>query len=304
MLWSVSKSALDPDIVRDRLAAAQKRAFHPFFLPTGVDIQEMEKVWHEMQFNPVAPVEVPFKPEFFRPPPRSVQVLRRLAQKGRNYLEHTIRKQEGKPRFVLGLPNDAQEVASLLALAHGPDSVQSVDRSHSIDADNTTTTDLSAESRDLEDVQGPVRSSDLGWTNVVSENRETAQKATAPLETELQTAWPFTADASEQPSRITAETPPTHSIPPPLALEISVSSDNDFIPESTLTHLEEMLSEDQRRIVGAHSSAGQTNRAHSMLSRPAAKSSKSRLMIKHLKDQLRVADMINGPGPVSPEEES
>jgi hypothetical protein len=169
VLWSVSKSALDPLVIRDNLAAVRKRAFSPLFLPKGVKWEKMEEFWNGLQFNPTAPVDIPFNFELFRSPPKSVQVLRELAGRGRNYLERTISKQEGRPKLVLGLPNDAQDVAPLLALAHGPCLVPSVNSSDSATVDN--------ESPGLENVQ----ESDVGATNAVCESKKLPRKPWLPV---------------------------------------------------------------------------------------------------------------------------
>jgi len=207
----------------------------------------MEKVWHGMQFNPVAPTEVPFKAELFRPAPTSIRLLRQLSRTGRDYLERTKRKQEGRPKLVLGLPNDAQVVAPLSALAHGPGLVQSV-------VDNNTTTTPVTELRALGYVQGPIGLSDV------------------------QTGRPTTA-AHQQ-----------------------ASGGDDHIPEETITHLEDMLSEDQRRIAEEQAafSAIQSKRARSMLSCPpythpeaAGHHSKSRQLINHLQRHLREAETFD-----------
>ena len=118
VLWSISKSSLDTNIIRSNFASARARAIHKLSRPEGVKFQGMEKFWHGLQFNPAAPVEVPFKAELFRTPPRSVKFLRRLAQHGRAYLKHSKREQRGKPKRVRGIPNDAEMVAPLVAQAH------------------------------------------------------------------------------------------------------------------------------------------------------------------------------------------
>ena len=216
----------------------------------------MEKVWHGLQFNPVAPTEVPFKAEFFRPPPWGVRLLRQLSRNGRDYLERTMRERQGRPKLVLSLPNDAQQVAPLVALAHGG-LTQNVYGSDSGAVDYTTTTTRDAVTGDLKDVQGTVRASDVGVSKVV-------------------------ADASKQ-----------------------QTGGDDFIPEKTLIHLEEMLSEDQRRIVEEQDnlSAVQSKRVRAMLSsHGAAGRSKSRQLISHLRGHLREALTINGPVPAAQEE--
>jgi hypothetical protein len=114
----------------------------------------MEKVWHEMQFNPVAPTVVPFKAELFRPAPTSIHLLRQLSRTGRDCLERTKREQEGRPKLVLNLPNDAQVVAPLAALAHGPGLVQSA-------VDNNTTTAPLTALKALGYVQGSIELSDV-----------------------------------------------------------------------------------------------------------------------------------------------
>ena len=118
--WSISKSTLNTNIIRENLDGARKRSLHKLSLPKGVEWQEMENFWHKLQFNPTAPVDVPFKAELFRRPSKNIYHLRTLAQEGRRHLKRSIRKQKGKPKRVLGIPNDAKMVAPLVALAHRP----------------------------------------------------------------------------------------------------------------------------------------------------------------------------------------
>ncbi|KAI0304363.1 mitochondrial protein Pet127-domain-containing protein [Multifurca ochricompacta] len=229
VLWSISKSALDPRIIRGNLAAARQRAFHPLFLPTGVGIREMEKVWRELQFNPAAPVDVPFKADLFRPPPKSVQVLRRLARNGRNYLERT--SQNGK------------EVAPLVAQAHR------VGKSV-LDLVEGNTTTLAHESQVLSGVQDPVELSENAMVNAISGDRDTAHRdMTSPI-MEIQTTSPANVDTDLDPTRMTDQACRVPPVIPPatsLALEAQIGR-TEFISETTLTHLEEMLSEDQRKM--------------------------------------------------------
>jgi len=236
----------------------------------------MEKVWHGLQFNPVAPTEVPFQAEFFRSPSKSVKLLRRLSRNGRDYLERTMRERQGRPKLVLSLPNDAQQVAPLVALGHGSRLTQGVCGSDSGAVDYTTTTTRSAGSGGLKDVQGTVRASDVGVSKVV-------------------------ADASKQQTRAIEPTAGRHAVP-----LVILEGGDDFIPEKTLTHLEEMLSEDQRRILEEQDnlSAVQSKRVRAKLSRldhGVAGRSKSRQLINHLRGHLREALTINGPVPAAQE---
>ena len=128
--WSVSKSTLDADAVCRNVTGARNRATYPLFLPRGVALPQMEEFWHALQFNPVEPVKVPFKAELFHSPPTRIKRLRYWARQGRWRLERSIRKQEGRPKKVLGIPNDVQKVAPLLDLARGP-LVQTGSRSNS-----------------------------------------------------------------------------------------------------------------------------------------------------------------------------
>jgi hypothetical protein len=298
VLWSISKSALDPRILRGNLAATRRRAFFPLFLPSGVGIREMEKFWHELQFNPVAPVEVPFKAELFRRPPRSVQVLRRLSRKGREHVERTTRKLEGRPKLVLGLPNDAQDVAQLVALAHGDvggvHSAPSGGQSNSDAISSTAAIHPPAEPRVSGGIRGRV-GSDVELANIVPESQGATLSPMVPG-----TASSITIDTGDQPSQIKGPTGRLQVAPFP------TGDSDDFIPKITLTRLEEMLSEDQRRIVEDQErlSAG----ACSSLTRPthhrpeAAERSKSDQLIKNLRRCLRDADKIDRPGPVAQED--
>jgi hypothetical protein len=177
----------------------------------------MEQFWHELQFNPVAPVEVPFKADLFHPPSKRTRFLRQLAGKGRRHLEHSIRKQKGRPKLVLGIPNDAQTVAPLLALAHGPGLAQTASRSNLNAVDNTATTNLSENQKQI------------------------TRKAKNP-----QTAAPI--DTGSRPSRTTEQTTQVHAVPKakPFSQDTNASGSGDFIPETKSVHSKETQSEDQR----------------------------------------------------------
>jgi hypothetical protein len=268
--WSVSKSALDPHLLRDNLATTRRRAVFPLWLPSGVGIREMETVWHGLQFNPVAPVEVPFKAELFYPPPTSVKVLRRLSHKGRDYLEHTIRMLEGKPKPVLGLPNDAQEVAQLVALAH------------------------SDTSRKLSSAPGEGRRQVR--SNVEAANQRASQRAVVPGRS-------TTIDADNQPSPIKGPTgrPQVRSFTTPFT---EAGYGDNFVPKTTLRHLDEMLSEDQRRIVEDQdvlSAEARSRLTCPIHRRPVAAHSKSDHLIKELKKNLRGVNKIDRPERVAQE---
>lgn len=197
VFWSVSKSTSDPDVVLDNFAGARKRASFPYFLPKGVTLPQMEKFWRELQFNPVAPVEVPFRVELFRSPPGNIRRLRKLARQGRRRLKRSLRNQKGKPTLVLGIPNDARKVAPLLALAHGPGMVPSV-----------------AKRRRLRRKGRPVRSSSMRSANTSENQERSTREANSPL-----TATPI--DTSSQPRRTTEQTTQAHAVPDskPLAQE-------------------------------------------------------------------------------------
>ena len=312
VLWSVSKSALEPHILRSNLAATHRRAFFPLYLPSEVGIREMEEVWRQLQFNPTAPVEVPFKAELFRPPPRSVQVLRQLSRKGHDYLESTTRKLEGRPKLVLGLPNDVEEVAPLVALAHGDAGGEahlapSGGRSNLDAVDNTTavgpsTGPLSEGMHDL------VRSGEQ-VANVVSDNQGATHRGVVPPIKELGTTKPTTVDSGDRSSRIKELTsrPQVAPLETPFVLGINAGDSDDFISEKILIHLEEMLSEDQKRIVEDQGGLSAEARSR-LLSRlahhrsGAAERSKLVQLIKDLKRDFRDADKMNRPGPVAQED--
>jgi len=260
--WSISKSALESDTIRTKLTVLRKRSVFRYSLPRRVNIRKMESVWHSLQFNPVAPVEVPFEAKLFRRPSKRVQALRKLSRNGRKYLRRAMRRQKGGPKLVLGRPNDAQEVAPLVALAHGRGSMRGVDRRprDKERSDDKTATKLPAESTGL---RGPDEFSDvIEATNVVSEVQETTQKVAAPS----------IADISEQPTPITV-TPSDI----PFSLETDSSSGDEIIPKGA--HLEELLSKDDcgkpeqlRGLTGQYSSArSMLMGAHTMHTQPSSR---------------------------------
>ena len=247
----------------------------------------MEKVWHGLQFNPVAPVEVPFKAELFHPAPMSVRVLRRLSRKGRDYLEHTTRMLEGKPKLVLGLPNDAQEVAQLVALAHSDTSrkLSPAPNDGQSDLDpvgSTTTMSPSTEPWVSDGIHRQVRS------DVEAANQGASQRSVVPGR-----ANSTAIDAG--PTR----RPQVGSFATPFA---EAGYDDDFVPETTLTRLDEMLSEDQRRIVEDQAMEALLRLTRPVHRRPVAAVSKSDHLIKELKESLRDADEIDQPGRVAQED--
>ncbi|KAH8998517.1 mitochondrial protein Pet127-domain-containing protein [Lactarius akahatsu] len=291
VLWSISKPAFDPCIIRGNLAAARNRALHPLILPTGVDIQDMEKVWQELQFNPTAPVDVPFNAELFRPAPRSVQVLRQLAHKGQSYLDAAAREQGGRDKFVLGLPNDAREMAPLLAQAHGdpsgPLSTPSVSGGSSSPVVNTTS--LPAESQNFEGTREPDTSS------AIDQEQKAARRDVVPPMMKSRTpGLAAVVDVGEQADR----TFRTVSHP-----QGANGGSGDFVSESTVAHLEEMLSKDlvgdyqDRASAGGQMTAVSPKPAHHIRSRSrvAERKSEALQLIRDTKRNLRDADQYCSP---------
>ena len=284
VLWSISKPTLDPCITRRNLAAAQERAFYPFCLPTGVEMQDMEKHWHELQFNPTAPVDVPFESEMVRPATRSVQVLRQLSRKGQSYLDFDAHEQGVREKLVLGLPNDASEMAPLLAHAHGnlgsgPLPVPSIGEGSSCPVGTTTTPSLPTH---FEGKKEPIT------PPVMARAVDQEQEWTAGPPMTSRVVGPTTVDVGEQASKPFGTVPGTKA------------RSGDFVSKSTVSHLEEMLSKDQRRIVG-HDAGGPMIAAHPKPahhtfsdSGTAERHSKSSQLIKSLKRSLvRDADKID-----------
>ena len=271
MLWSISKPAFDPLVNRGNLAAVHKRACFPLYLPAGVNMRDMEKVWHELQFNPAAPVDVPFKIEMFRPAPNGVEALRELARKGQSYLDRVAREQGGRDKFVLGLPNDAREMAPLLARAHG-DSARGSLLAPSVGKGGSrpvgSTANLPTEPRSFEDTEEPI-------TSATDQEQEWVRRdAVSPMM------------ASRQANQL------FRNVPLP---ETNAGSSGS---ESTVAHLEEILPEDQRKIVG-DSAGGQITAvrpspAHHIHSRsgPTGWDNKSLQLIKDMKRSLRDTDKI------------
>jgi len=208
-----------------------------------VDMQDMEKVWHELQFNPTAPVDVPFKADLFRPAPKSVQILRQLSRKGQSYVDCAAREQAGRDKFVLGLPNDACEMAPLLAHAHGnlgsgPLLAPNIGEGGSRPVGSTTAPDLPIESQYFEGTREPVTSSAVAAAN--AEEQEGAKRDTVPPMMTSRMVDSTTANVSEQAGQLFPTVPPPGTN----------AGSGEFVSESTVALLEEMLAEDQRRVVG------------------------------------------------------
>lgn len=292
MLWSITKSAFDPRIIQGNLADAHKRAFYPLFLPAGVNKEEMKKVWHDMQFNPEAPVDVPFKAELFRPATKSVQVLRRLSRKGQSYLDCAVREQEGRDKLVLGLPNDAREMAPLLAQAHGglgsgPLSGPSIGEGSARPVGSTTTPSPSAQPQYFEGAREQATSSVMDAA--AEQEQERAEGDAVPPMMTSRIVGPDTVDVGEQAGQLFRTGP----------LPGANARSSDFVSESTVVHLEEMLTEDQKRIVGdtddGQLTAVRRKPTHHIFSRSGAveRNSKSLQLIEDMKRVLRNADKID-----------
>ena len=136
--------------------------------------------------------------DMFCRPPKHVKNLRRLSRKGRVYLRRSKREQEGRPPFVRGIPNDAQTVAPLMKLAHGPPSSgQVVRRSRTRNWDDSATTKLSVKLRGLWRKQRPAKSPGMPLTSVASKNQKrTTRKAMAPFMIDPLTATSFVMETN------------------------------------------------------------------------------------------------------------
>ncbi|KZT23423.1 Pet127-domain-containing protein [Neolentinus lepideus HHB14362 ss-1] len=101
--YSISHMALRDEQVQYNMNAAKKRMFKAYSLPSGIDIEAMEKFWNGMSFGgkEVADQQRPFDPALFREPDHFVQTLRERSRAGREYLLQMEQAAQGKPKVVV-----------------------------------------------------------------------------------------------------------------------------------------------------------------------------------------------------------
>ncbi|KAI0702286.1 mitochondrial protein Pet127-domain-containing protein [Cytidiella melzeri] len=102
--WSVNyeilTSSSDQHDIRERYRQAVEKQNYIFDLPSGVNINEMEELWQQMDFGGNGAPLSPFKPEMFRKPGYSTKMKRKLALEGKERLERLEQESIGKPVVV------------------------------------------------------------------------------------------------------------------------------------------------------------------------------------------------------------
>lgn len=104
--YSISTSSSSQTEIRERYQAAVKKQKSIFDLPTGVDINEMEELWEQMDFGGDDSPSISFKPEMFREPSAMTMRARALARRGKERMETLQQEMIGKPVIVYGEENN------------------------------------------------------------------------------------------------------------------------------------------------------------------------------------------------------
>ncbi|KAI0086464.1 mitochondrial protein Pet127-domain-containing protein [Irpex rosettiformis] len=100
--YSISTSSSSQDEIRHRYQSAVEKQKHIFDLPSGVDINEMEELWEQMDFGGDDTSAVAFSPEMFREPSAMAKRTRALARRGKARLDMMAQQMLGKPVVVYG----------------------------------------------------------------------------------------------------------------------------------------------------------------------------------------------------------
>ncbi|TDL22248.1 Pet127-domain-containing protein [Rickenella mellea] len=117
--WTISHSALSNEDVHGNLREAKERLFRAHCLPSGYSVEDMTKIWANLNYGaePHAKDDVPPEPDktsataaingrsLFRKPDPMVDMLRRLAREGREDTDRWAELEKGKRKIVLGLPD-------------------------------------------------------------------------------------------------------------------------------------------------------------------------------------------------------
>ncbi|KAF9481176.1 Pet127-domain-containing protein [Pholiota conissans] len=103
MSYSIAKAVLPVEVVRHNLAALEKRKSRTLVLPASVSMEEAKEYWENLSFNPkLKAVTKDFNLMNFALADSGIQKFRNVSKEGRMLYEELQRRQEGKPKIVLG----------------------------------------------------------------------------------------------------------------------------------------------------------------------------------------------------------
>lgn len=104
--YVISQLSLPEDEIRTLLQGVETRQFRAYNIPTGVDPDTLQSFWDTLNFGgkPVEQDGTTFRPEVFKPPTKSVAMLRMMARAGREESDRMAQLEFGKQKIVLGEP--------------------------------------------------------------------------------------------------------------------------------------------------------------------------------------------------------
>lgn len=103
MEYKICKAALPLDVLMHRLQTTEARKVRPFVLPSTVALQDAKAYWENLSYNPKLALNTKeFKLSNFTVADPHIEKFREVSREGRLLYKELQRRQEGKPKIVLG----------------------------------------------------------------------------------------------------------------------------------------------------------------------------------------------------------
>lgn len=110
MEYTISKTSLPAEIIGHNLTAAEKRKTRQRILPSSVELKDAKTYWEKLSFNPkLELVAKAFRQQDFVVADNTIELFREVSRRGREVYQELQRRQEGKPKIILGHGVHAEE---------------------------------------------------------------------------------------------------------------------------------------------------------------------------------------------------
>ena len=103
MEYKIFKAALPHEVLMHRLQTTEARKTRQLVLPSTVSLQDAQAYWESLSYNPKLAIDTKeFKLSNFIVAGPNIEEFREVSREGRLLYKELQRRQEGKPKIVLG----------------------------------------------------------------------------------------------------------------------------------------------------------------------------------------------------------
>ena len=103
MEYKIFKAALPHEVLMHRLQTTEARKTRQLVLPSTVSLKDAQAYWESLSYNPKLALNTKeFKPSNFIVAGPNIEEFREVSREGRLLYKELQRRQEGKPKIVLG----------------------------------------------------------------------------------------------------------------------------------------------------------------------------------------------------------